>query len=221
MSKAISWWRSRWSRAPCSATCRSWERGCWPRSPVPYVLRIPDAPWAARRLTRSPLPATPMQSAPGRVCVSGLPHRPCRMWDSRVHWNCGSVHKIVHEIRHATSQLLRGELMEARVTAQSQGLKLRERMEEARIQHGQEVRVDLPRIAVAAMAGGTAGEVFFCKLGAIRVREVRNPGNDRPLPTTVRLEGLTVPHSGGTTSSTPWCTRTGISGSWWTPRPRW
>src|SRR5216683_6056678 len=135
--------------------------------------------------------------------------------------NCGSVHRIVHEIRHATSQLLRGELMEARVTAQSQGLKLRERMEEAKIQHGQEVRVDLPRIAVTAMAGGTAGEVFFCRLGAIRVREVRNPGNDRPLPTTVRLEGLTVPHSGGTTSSTPWCTRTGISGSWWTPRPRW
>ncbi len=87
--------------------------------------------------------------------------------------------------------------MEARVTAQSQGLKLRERMEEAKIQHGQEVRVDLPRIAVTAMAGGTAGEVFFCRLGAIRVREVRNPGNDRPLPTTVRLEGLTVPHSGG------------------------
>ena len=70
-------------------------------------------------------------------------------------------------------------------------------MEEAKIQHGQEVRVDLPRIAVTAMAGGTTGEVFFCMLGAIRVREVLNPGNDRPLPTTVRLEGLTVPHSGG------------------------
>src|SRR2546425_10680408 len=84
--------------------------------------------------------------------------------------NCGVVHKIVHEIRYATSQLLRGELMEARVTAQSQGFKLRERMEEAKIQHGQEVRVDLPRIAVTAMAGGTAGEVFFCRLGAIRVR---------------------------------------------------
>jgi len=106
-------------------------------------------------------------------------------------------YRIAHEIRHATSQLLRGELMEARVTAQSQGLKLRERMEEAKIEHGQEVRVDLPRIAVTAMAGGTAGEVLFCKLGAIQVREVLNPGNDRPLPTTVRLEGLTVPHSGG------------------------
>lgn len=70
-------------------------------------------------------------------------------------------------------------------------------MEEAKIQHGQEVRVDLPRIAVTAMAGGTAGEVLFCRLGAIQVREVLNPGNDRPLPTTVRLEGLTVPHSGG------------------------
>ncbi|MGH7427715.1 MAG: hypothetical protein ACREJ4_05075, partial [Candidatus Methylomirabilaceae bacterium] len=95
------------------------------------------------------------------------------------------MHKTVHEIRHATSQFLPGELMEARVTSQSQGFKLRERMEEARIQHSQEVRADLPRIAVTAMSGGTAGEVFFCMLGAIRVREVLNPGNDRPLPTTV------------------------------------
>ncbi len=86
--------------------------------------------------------------------------------------------------------------MEARVTAQSQAFKLRERMEEARIQHGQEVRADPPGLAVTAMAGGTAGEVFFCKLGAVRVREVLNPGDDRPLPTTVRLEGLMVPHSG-------------------------
>jgi len=107
------------------------------------------------------------------------------------------VHKVVHEIRHATSQLLRGELMEARVTAQSQGFKLRERMEEARIQHGQEVRADLPRIAVTARAGGAAGEVFFCQLGAIRVREVLTPGDDRPLPTTVSLEGFTVPNPGG------------------------
>src|SRR5437879_13698113 len=114
------------------------------------------------------------------------------MRGSLVHWNCGSVHKIVHD---ATSQLLRGELMEARVTAQSQGLKLRERMEEAKIQHGQEVRVDLPRIAVTAMAGGTAGELFFFKLGAIRVREVLNPGNAPTLPTTVTMAGRTVQHS--------------------------
>ncbi len=118
------------------------------------------------------------------------------MPDSLVHWNCGFVHKTVHEIPTVTSQLLRGELMEARVTAQSQGFKLRERMEEARIQHGQEVRADLPGIAVAMMAGATAGEVFFCKLGAIRVREVLRPGDDRPLPTTVAVEGLTVPRSG-------------------------
>lgn len=86
--------------------------------------------------------------------------------------------------------------MEPRVTAQSQAFKLRERMEEASIQHGQEVRADLPGIAVTAMAGGTDGQVFFCRLGAIRVREVLNPGDDRPLPTTVSLEGLTVPNSG-------------------------
>ena len=74
--------------------------------------------------------------------------------------------------------------MEARITAQSQSFKLRERLEEAKVSHGQEVRADLPRIAVTAMAGGTAGEVFFCKLGAIRVREVRNPGNDRRASTS-------------------------------------
>src|SRR2546426_511650 len=38
LQKAISWWRSRWSRAPCSATCRRWERGCWPRSSVPDII---------------------------------------------------------------------------------------------------------------------------------------------------------------------------------------
>ena len=129
-------------------------------------------------------------------CLQSPAHRPCPMRDSLVHWNCGFVHKTVHEIRHVTLQLLRGELMEARVTSQSQGSKLRERMEEAKIQHGQEVRADLPRIAVTAMAGGTAGEVFFCRLGAVRVREVLNPGDERPLPTTVRLEGLMVPRSG-------------------------
>ena len=86
--------------------------------------------------------------------------------------------------------------METRVTAESQAFQLRERMQEARIQHGQEVRADLPGIAVMAMAGDTEGHVFFCRLGAIRVKEVLNPGDDRPLPATVSLEGLTVPNSG-------------------------
>ncbi len=34
--------------------------------------------------------------------------------------------------------------MEARITAQSQSFKLRERLEEAKVSHGQEVRADLP-----------------------------------------------------------------------------
>src|SRR3989449_2050943 len=38
--------------------------------------------------------------------------------------------------------------MEARITAQSQSFKLRERLEEAKVSHGQEVRADLPNVRV-------------------------------------------------------------------------
>ncbi len=86
--------------------------------------------------------------------------------------------------------------MEARITAQSQPLRLTERMEEAKIHHGQELRADLPNIRVTAMAGGGEGQVFFCNVGPIRIREVLNPGEDRPLPINVTLEGLEVPSSG-------------------------
>ena len=86
--------------------------------------------------------------------------------------------------------------MEARVTSQSQSFRLRERMEEANISHGQEVRADLPNIRVLALAGSGEGQALFCAIGPIRVREILNRGDDRPLPADVTLEGLHVFSSG-------------------------
>ena len=86
--------------------------------------------------------------------------------------------------------------MEARVTSQSQSFRLRERMEEANISHGQEIRVDLPNIRVLALAGSGEGQALFCAIGPIRVREILNRGDDRPLPADVTLEGLHVCSSG-------------------------
>jgi hypothetical protein len=92
--------------------------------------------------------------------------------------------------------------MEARVTAYSQADRLREGMEKAAVRHGQEIRADLPGIRVVARARNwftardTKGEVLFCTMGPIRVREVTSPGDGRPLPTKVTLEGLVVPSSG-------------------------
>ena len=86
--------------------------------------------------------------------------------------------------------------MEARVTSQSQSFRLRERMEGANISHGQEIRADLPNIRVLALAGSGEGQALFCAMGPIRVREILNRGDDRPLPTDVTLEGLEVFSSG-------------------------
>ena len=86
--------------------------------------------------------------------------------------------------------------MEARVTSQSQSFRLVEKMEQASIHHGQEIRADLPNVKVLALAGGGEGQVLFCNVGPIRVREILNRGDDRPLPTDVRLRGLEVPISG-------------------------
>ncbi|MGH7631086.1 MAG: hypothetical protein ACREOF_17210 [Gemmatimonadales bacterium] len=94
--------------------------------------------------------------------------------------------------------------METRVTAHSQAYRLRERMAQAEVQHGQEIRADLPGVGVMAMARDwfTArhkgkGELFFCTMGPIRVRKVTIPGDGGPLPTDVIVEGLEVA-SGGT-----------------------
>jgi hypothetical protein len=93
--------------------------------------------------------------------------------------------------------------MEARVTAHSQAYRLRERMAQAEVQHGQEIRADLPGVGVMAMARDwfTArhkgeGELFFCTMGPIRVRKVTIPGDGGPLPTNAVVEGLDVPSWG-------------------------
>ena len=86
--------------------------------------------------------------------------------------------------------------MEARVTSQSQPFRLRQRMEEAKVFHGQEVRADLPNVRVTALAGSGEGQALFCNIGQIRVREVLQRGDDQPLSTDVTLQGLEVPMSG-------------------------
>jgi hypothetical protein len=93
--------------------------------------------------------------------------------------------------------------MEPRVMAHSQAHRLRERMAEAAIGHGQEVRADLPGIRVTAEIADwrsapnpNVGTIFFCTMGSIRVHEVLAPGDGRPLPDEVILEGLVVPEPG-------------------------
>jgi hypothetical protein len=93
--------------------------------------------------------------------------------------------------------------MEPRVMAHSQTYRLKERMTEAEIRHGQEVRADLPGIRVTAEAPGWRGApepqrgvIFFCTMGTIRVREVLASGDGQPLPSEVIVEGLVVPEPG-------------------------
>jgi hypothetical protein len=86
--------------------------------------------------------------------------------------------------------------MEAGITLQSQSFRLRERMQEVSISHGQEIRADLPNIRVVALAGGGQGQALFCTMGPIRVRETLNQGDGGPLPTDVTLEGLRVASPG-------------------------
>ncbi|MGH7509710.1 MAG: hypothetical protein ACREMZ_09575 [Gemmatimonadales bacterium] len=93
--------------------------------------------------------------------------------------------------------------MEARVTAYSQSHRLRERMEQAEVRHGQEIRADLPGVRVSAMGrnwftgklNGKA-EVFFCTMGPIQVRERTTPGDGGPLPEHVVVQGLEVSGDG-------------------------
>jgi hypothetical protein len=86
--------------------------------------------------------------------------------------------------------------MKARVTSESQSFRLVERMEEVKISHGQELRADLLNVRVLALAGVAEVLALFCNIGPIRVREILNRGDDRPLPADVTLEGLEVPTSG-------------------------
>jgi len=86
--------------------------------------------------------------------------------------------------------------MEARITAMSQQFKLKQRMEEAQVSHGQTVRADLPNVRVGALVGSAEGQAFFCTMGPIRVRRVLSPGDNLPLPADVTLQGLNVPAPG-------------------------
>jgi hypothetical protein len=92
--------------------------------------------------------------------------------------------------------------MEARVTAYSQSYRLREQVDQAQVRHGQEIRADLPGVKVGAMSNWFTGrrtgkaEVFFCTMGPVRVREVREPGDGGPLPKNVTVQGLEVPNDG-------------------------
>jgi hypothetical protein len=86
--------------------------------------------------------------------------------------------------------------MEARITAQSQSFKLRERLEEAKVSHGQEVRADLPNVRVAVLAATGEAQLMFCNMGSIRVREWVQPGDSGPLASEVTLQGLAVPIPG-------------------------
>lgn len=93
--------------------------------------------------------------------------------------------------------------MEPRVFAHSQSYRLRERMNEANIRHGEEIRADLTGIRVTAAAenwrlptDGNVGAIFFCTMGPIRIREVLQEGDAEPLPREVILDGLAVPGPG-------------------------
>jgi hypothetical protein len=93
--------------------------------------------------------------------------------------------------------------MEPRVFAHSQSYRLRERMKEAEIRHGQEVRADLTGIRVTPAVEGwrttpdpNTGAIFFCSMGPIRIREVLSQGDENPLPTEVVLDNLQVPGPG-------------------------
>ena len=86
--------------------------------------------------------------------------------------------------------------MEARITAQSQSFRLRERLEEAKVSHGEEARVDLPGVRVAVLAATGEAQLMFCNMGSIRVRELVQQGDNGPLATDVTLQGLAVPIPG-------------------------
>ena len=86
--------------------------------------------------------------------------------------------------------------MEARVTAQSQSFRLVERMSEAQVHHGQEVRADLVGVRVLAFADGSPAQLRFCEMGPIRIREILAAGDERPLPSEVVVHGLDVGAAG-------------------------
>ena len=94
--------------------------------------------------------------------------------------------------------------MEARVTASSQAYRLKERMEQAEVRHGQEIRADLPGIRIGVSSRNwlgaresDKGEIFFCSMGPIRLRRTAIAGDGKALPNEAVVQGLSVP-AGGT-----------------------
>jgi hypothetical protein len=76
-------------------------------------------------------------------------------------------------------------------------------MSQAEVRHGQEIRADLPGIRVNAMGRNWftgkpsyKGEIFFCTMGPITIRETTTPGDGGPLPSNVIVQGLEVPIDG-------------------------
>lgn len=93
--------------------------------------------------------------------------------------------------------------MEARVTAYSQSHRLKERMTEAEVRHGQEIRADVRGVRVQlaspewfARRSPARADVFFCTMGPVQVRRVSIEGDGGPLPERAVLEGLRVPGEG-------------------------
>ena len=93
--------------------------------------------------------------------------------------------------------------MEARVTAYSQSNRLRDRMAEADVRHGEEVRADVRGVRVQLSSPAwigrrdiVKGDVFFCTMGQVEVRRVSIEGDGGALPEHTALEGLQVPIEG-------------------------
>ena len=93
--------------------------------------------------------------------------------------------------------------MAVRVAAYSQSNRLRERMAEADVRHGQELRADVRGVRVQLASPRwlgrreqVRGDVFFCGVGRVDVRRVVIEGDRRPLPEETILDGLDVPREG-------------------------
>lgn len=92
-------------------------------------------------------------------------------------------------------------MLEAQVGKQSQSHKLKERLQEAGITHGETARVDLSGIRVgSADRGGRKKvkepQVYFCRVGPVRVVERLEDGDGGPLPEEAELADVSFPRRG-------------------------
>ena len=97
-------------------------------------------------------------------------------------------------VNATTGPLARARGLAAQLQARQQA-----RQAAARSKARSDSRRAIVLIAIAgvlALAGVAEVQALFCNMGPIRVREVLNRGDDRPLPAAVTLEGLEVPTSG-------------------------